>query len=74
MSWKQSNAMTCGGKKKFDTWKQAQTHNHMVKSEGSSLRHHGRKIEKLHPYKCKKCGYIHLGHPTRRPHRQPPPL
>lgn len=74
MSWQSSNSFTCGGKKKFDTWKQAQTHNNMMRKEGSALRHKGRKIEKLHPYRCRKCGFIHLGHEPRRPHRPSPPL
>lgn len=61
MAWELSNQANCDSKKTFLTWKQAQTHNNRM-FRNSSVRAKGKKIEKLHVYKCKKCGLFHLGH------------
>lgn len=65
MSFDVSNEESCGGKKVFTTWKQAQTHNHQM-FRGSSLKAKGKKLDKLHVYKCKKCLHFHLGHAPRK--------
>lgn len=69
--WKRSNESSCGGKKAFLTWKQAQTHNNHMGRFGSPLIAKGKKFDKLEPYKCFNCQLVHLGHPPRRrhPHR-----
>lgn len=66
MSFDSANDISCGGKKVFLTWKQAQTHNHLMRRRGSPVKAKGIKIEKLHVYKCKSCKYFHLGHPPRK--------
>lgn len=66
MSWELSNEESCGGKKVFLTWKQAQTHNNKMFRRGSPLIAKGRKIEKMHVYRCKKCGHYHIGHAKRK--------
>lgn len=65
-TWESSNYESCPGKKTFLTWKQATTHNHMMSRRGSSVRAKGKKIDKLHVYKCKSCTYFHIGHAARR--------
>lgn len=64
-----SNEESCHGKKVFLTWKQATTHNNMILRRGS-LKAKGKKLEKLHVYKCKECKFFHLGHAIREPHRK----
>lgn len=66
MTWEKSNNASCPGKKTFLTWKQATTHNHMISKPGSSVRAKGKKIDRLHVYKCSKCGLIHIGHAHRK--------
>lgn len=64
--WEQSNHRTCPSKKTFLTWKQATTHNNMMLKPGSPAKAKGIKIEKLHVYKCKRCGLFHIGHPPKK--------
>lgn len=72
--WKKTNLITCKGKNIFYTWKQAQTATNYPFKKRARLRSIGKKIERLHPYKCEACGNFHVGHPSRRGDRQPPPL
>ena len=65
MSWEESNEISCEGKKTFLTWKQATKHNHSI-IKYSSVRAKGKKIDKLHVYKCTKCHLFHLGHQQRQ--------
>ena len=64
-NWEKSNQEKCSGKKAFLTWKQATTENNRI-TKHSGLRAKGRKIERLHVYKCTNCGLFHLGHAARR--------
>lgn len=66
IDWDASNNASCGGKKIFLTWKQATTHNHMMSRRGSSVRAKGKKIDRLHVYRCNTCRYFHLGHAARQ--------
>lgn len=66
--WEFSNRYNCNGKRSYETWKQAQTANNHVLKNGSTLKAKGKKIERLHVYKCKNCGYFHIGHAPRRVH------
>lgn len=72
MSWAQSNEYSCDGKKVFLTWKQAQTHNNKMFRKGSPIRVMGKKLEKMHVYKCEKCQKFHIGHSARGRQRQSP--
>lgn len=63
-----SNTQTCGGKKSFPSYKLAAEFNNKIFSRGSAIRNKGKKIERLHPYKCKVCGNFHLGHEVRTRH------
>jgi len=68
MLWEHSNQVSCPGKKAFLTWKQAATHNNRMLRPGSALKAKGKKVEKLHVYKCVKCKLLHIGHEPRRLH------
>lgn len=61
MNIRAKNKAVCGGKKKFMTWKQAQTHLNSIR-KGGAIRRTGRRFERLHPYRCQYCGYFHTGH------------
>lgn len=66
MSWETSNKNTCNGKKTFASFREANEFENRVHKRGSVIRAKGKKIEKLHAYKCLSCQQIHLGHPARR--------
>jgi hypothetical protein len=60
--WHESNATSCGGKKKYRSFQTAQNfHNQMRRTRMRQ----GIK-ENLHPYRCQNCGMFHLGHPRRK--------
>ena len=68
--YEKSNVTTCIGKKAFPSYKLASEFNNRAFTRGSALRNKGKKIERLHPYKCKKCGQFHLGHAIRTRQRR----
>lgn len=61
-----SNRGSCDGKKVFLTWKQAQTYHNHITGRGSPLLAKGKKLEKLHAYRCNSCGKFHVGHSPRK--------
>jgi len=62
--WGKSNHYSCDGKRTFNSYREAQEWNNHTKHSG--LRHSGKRIEKLHSYKCTRCQLFHLGHAPRR--------
>lgn len=56
-----SNKRNCGSKKAFSSFREAAEFNKPIRR-----RHIGKKIEKLHIYRCKHCDQFHLGHEPRQ--------
>lgn len=65
-SWDKSNEATCFGKKIFNNYGAALSYDRRMHKRGSPMIAQGRRLERLHPYRCLKCGKYHLGHPSRK--------
>lgn len=63
--WERSNNDSCSRKKSFPSYKLAAEFNNRQFKRGSVIRAKGKKIEKMHPYRCKKCNLYHIGHDIR---------
>lgn len=63
--WKNSNQLTCNGKLSFPSYRKAAEYNHHIHKRGSAARAKGKKLEKMHPYRCKRCNNYHIGHDIR---------
>jgi hypothetical protein len=67
--WQQKNQVDCGNKKSFPSFRLASDFNNRQHRRGSVLLAKGKKIEKMHVYKCKNCNEFHIGHATRNRQR-----
>lgn len=70
--YEHSNRKDCGGKKSFPSYREAAEFNNRMKRRGSVFVAKGKKIERMHPYKCKNCEHYHIGHEARSRGRHRP--
>lgn len=64
-----ANMRDCGNKKAYPSYRAACEMNNSLRRRGSAISHQGKKLEKLHAYKCANCRQYHLGHPPRKNQR-----
>jgi len=57
------NHLTCNGKIKYESSRQARRENHRI-TKGVKI-HNRTEPDKLHEYLCVHCGHWHLGHALR---------
>lgn len=68
--YKFANSSDCPGKKTFPSYRLAAEFNNRQRSRGGVFVAKGKKVEKMHPYRCKSCNQFHIGHAIRtRPQR-----
>lgn len=63
--WEANNRRDCGNKKAFPSYRLASEFNHRQSKRGGVFAAKGKKLEKLHVYRCTNCGDYHIGHATR---------
>lgn len=56
-TWGKSNQSTCGVKTAYTVWRQAEKAAH----RNNQFHRHGAKHLFYAPYKCRRCGRIHIG-------------
>lgn len=64
--WLKSNKFSCEGKLSFTNYYKAEEYNKRQQSRNAAVAKKGKRIEKLHVYKCEQCGRFHIGHAARR--------
>lgn len=60
-----SNNRDCGNKRSFPSFRLASEFNNDMRKRNSIVAHKGKKIEKMHVYRCRNCNEYHIGHPPR---------
>lgn len=63
--WQENNSKDCSSKKTFPSYRLASAFNKSQSRRGGIFVAKGKKIEKLHVYRCKNCLDYHIGHATR---------
>lgn len=63
--WQENNQRDCPNKKTFPSYRLASEFNHRQSGRGGVFAAKGKKLEKLHVYRCTRCRQFHIGHATR---------
>lgn len=61
-----NNHKTCEGKRSFPSFRMASEYNNRSRTRYFPRVKKGKKIEKLHVYRCKNCNEFHIGHARRK--------